>query len=77
MKFENGWEVRFEENEALLFALASDGTVSMRALPVEEWKRHLTTDYAENLAANRVEVDTGSDGTPNDAITSSMATPTG
>jgi hypothetical protein len=31
------WQVTLVEDDALLFHLGSDGTVTMRALPVEEW----------------------------------------
>jgi hypothetical protein len=45
------WWVTLEHEDALLFAMASDGTVKMRVVPVTQWEaqladmvRHLVSD---------------------------------
>lgn len=47
MQMGNGWQVRFENGEALVFALASDGTVKMRVLPRSEWEATISSAESE------------------------------
>jgi hypothetical protein len=40
------WWVTLEQKDALLFAMAPDGTVKMRVIPITEWESQLAENEA-------------------------------
>lgn len=53
MDMRNGWEVKFVQEDALLFKAAPDGTVTMRAVPRKHWEallaEHATRGYPRSV----------------------------
>ena len=54
MQMGNGWQVRFETDEALVFALAPDGTVKMRVIPRTEWEATISSGGSERPIRDQI-----------------------